>query len=104
MSLFAEAIDDLFADPNLARDALWRAGGIDPAVPLRVILRRPDRIGNFGDTRIIAGTATVDIRIGDAPALAEGDTVEVDGVMYLVQGEPLRDTERLVWTAETRQL
>ena len=104
MSIFAAAIDDLFADPELARDALWRAGAVDPAVPVRVILRRPDRIGTFGETRIAAATITLDVRVSDAPALAEGDTLEMDGVVYLVQGEPLADSEQLVWTAEARAL
>jgi hypothetical protein len=100
--VFSAALDDLFADPNLARDALWRAGGADPAVPMRVIVRRPDRIGEFGETRIVAGSTVFEIRIAEAPTLAEGDTIEVDGELHVVQGEPMRDAVCLVWTAEAR--
>jgi hypothetical protein len=32
----------------------------------------------------------------------EGDTLEIDGVTYVIQGEPLRDSERLIWTIEAR--
>ena len=47
-NIFSAAIDDLFTDPNLATQALYRAGA-GPDVPVRVILRRPDRIGgDFG--------------------------------------------------------
>ena len=73
---FAAAIDVLFADPNLAIDAVYRAGGADPGVPVRVILRRPDRIGEFGETRIVAETVVIDVRVSDVAAPAEGDTIE----------------------------
>ncbi len=103
VNIFVAAIDDLFRDPELARDALWRVGGADPALPVRVILRQRDRIGSFGETRIVASTTTIELRVSDAPSIAEDDTLEIDGVVYLVQGEPLRDSERLVWTIEARE-
>lgn len=102
MSVFAAAIDNLFADPNLARDALWRAGGSDPAVVVRVIARRPDRIAAFAETRIVAPAAMFDLRVAEVPTLAEGDTLEIDGALLVVQGDPLRDSEQLVWTVEAR--
>jgi len=100
--IFSTALDDLFADSNLTRNALWRAGGIDPAVPVRAIVRRPDRIGEFGEARIVAGSTQFEIRIAEALTLAEGDTIEVDGELYVVQGEPMRDAARVIWTAEAR--
>ena len=102
MTVFAAAIDDLFADPNLARDALWRAGGSGPAAPVRVVARRPDRIAEFGETRVAVPTAVFDLRIAEAPSLAEGDALEIDGTVFAVQGEPLKDAEGLVWTVEAR--
>ncbi|GIX11762.1 hypothetical protein [Elioraea sp.] len=100
MSVFAEAIGDLFADPNLARDALWRAGGTGSPLPVRIILRQPDRVGSFGETRLLAATTVVEVRTAEVLALAEGDAFEIDGEIFVVQGEPVRDSERLVWTAE----
>ena len=102
MSIFAEALDDLFADPHLARDAAWRAGGTGEPVTVRIVLRQPDRIGGFGETRLLADTTVVEVRMVEVPLLAVGDTVEIDGDVYRVQGEPVRDSERLVWTAELR--
>jgi hypothetical protein len=101
MNAFAATVDTLFADPNLARDAIYRAGGVDPSIPVRVIVRRPDRIGDFGDTRIASETATFDVRTSEIEP-GEGDTLEIDGVTYIIQGEPLRDSERLIWTIEVR--
>ena len=102
MTAFAAAIDVLFADPNLGIDAVYRAGGADPGMPVRVILRRPDRISEFGETRIVTGTVVIDVRVSDVAAPAEGDTIEADGMVCVIQGEPIRDVERLVWTIEAR--
>jgi hypothetical protein len=102
MTAFAAAIDALFADPNLGLDAVYRVGGADPGVPVRVIVRRPDRTAEFGETRIVAETLIIDGRVSDIAAPADGDTVEVDGSVYVLQGEPIRDAERLVWTCEAR--
>ena len=102
MGAFATAVDVLFADPNLAVDAVYRAGGADPGIPVRVIVRRPDRVGEFGETRIVAETVMIDIRVSEVAAPAEGDTIEVNGTVYVIQGEPTRDAERLVWTIEAR--
>ena len=99
---FAAALDMLFADPNLGVDAVYRAGGVGPGVPIRVIVRQPDRIGTFGETRIAAATTTVDVRVAEVAAPAAGDAIEVDGTAYVVQGEPVRDAARLLWTAELR--
>ena len=43
-----------------------------------------------------------DIRASEIAAPAEGDTIVVDGSTYVIQGEPIRDAERLVWTIEAR--
>jgi hypothetical protein len=102
VSLFAEAIDDLFEDPHLARDAMWLPGGAGDPVPVRAILRRPDRVGGYGETRIAVGAVEVEIRVADAPTLAAGDALEVGPERYLVEGTPLADGERLVWRAQAR--
>jgi hypothetical protein len=96
------AIDALFADPNLGVEGVYRAGGADPGVPVRVIVRRPDRVGEFGETRIVTETLLIDVRVGDVATPADGDTIEVGGTLYVIQGEPIRDGERLVWTIEGR--
>jgi len=31
-----------------------------------------------------------------------GDRLEIDGDAFLIQGEPVRDRERLVWTVDLR--
>jgi hypothetical protein len=102
MTAFAVAIDALFADPNLGVDAVYRAGGADPGIPVRVILGRPDRVGEFGETRIVTETLLIDVHVGDVATPAAGDTFDIGGDVYLIQGEPIRDTEQLIWTISAR--
>ena len=73
------------------------AGG-EP-VPVRVIVRRPDTIVGFGDTRIHAGTATFELRVSEVANPRPGDGLTVGGENFVVQGEPeRRDPDRLVWS------
>lgn len=106
MDAFNFAIDDLFADPNIARTVLYRAGGTGDGIPVRAITRRPDRNAEFGDIAVHTATALFEVRISEVPTPAEGDTITLvgtlDGETFVVQGEPARDAERLVWTLDTR--
>ncbi|WIY52456.1 hypothetical protein O9Z70_13460 [Devosia sp. YIM 151766] len=104
MSAFAAGINAIFADPNMAMAALYRAGGAGAGVPVRVIFRAPDRIANWGDGRFVTDTIFVDVRVSDVPALKTGDTFEITGDLLEVRSDPVRDRERLCWAAEVREL
>ena len=93
----ATAVDDCFR--HLGRDAVYTADGAEP-VTVRVIARRPDEIVGLGETRIHAGTALFDVRVSEIADPRPGDRLTVDDLDYLVQGEPVGDAERLVWTLE----
>ena len=106
MNAFMGAIDDLFANPDIARDAVWRPGGAGDGIPVRAIVRRPDRNAEFGDIAVHTATAVFEVRVSEVPTPAEGDTIALVGTLageaFVVQGEPVRDAERLVWTLDTR--
>ena len=102
MSAVAAAIDVLFGDPNLAREAVYRVQGTGDPVAIRVIARRPDQVFDFGDTRVHTETSLFDVRVSEVPSPRPGDTLEVDGETFVVQGEPVRDSERLIWSLDTR--
>ena len=101
MTLFVDAIDTLFGDPNMARDAVYTPEGGAPVL-VRVVTRRADDVSSIGDARIWSETTRVDLRVAEVPAPRPGDRVEVDGDTFLIQGEPVRDRERLVWTVDLR--
>jgi hypothetical protein len=97
---FTAATDALFGDPNIARDATWRAGGVGAGVPVRIITRRPDQVVGFGDSRAVLPTTLIDVRRSEVTDPGSGDTVEIDSEIFEVIATPTIDSLRLVWTCE----
>ena len=97
---FAMAVTAMFTDPNMAVDATWYEGGVGAGAPVRIITRQPDTTTGFGAAQLWSETMLADIRVADAPTLAEGDTFDIGGDSYTVQGEPKRDREMLIWTMD----
>ncbi|PKP83846.1 MAG: hypothetical protein CVT80_11560 [Alphaproteobacteria bacterium HGW-Alphaproteobacteria-2] len=100
-STFASALDALFADPNIGRDAVYTAEGGAPVL-VRAVARRADAISDFGDARLWSETTRIDLRVADVANPRPGDRIEIDGDAFLIQSEPVRDRERLVWTVDLR--
>jgi hypothetical protein len=101
VTAFAAAVDALFADPNLAREATYEPADGDP-FPVRVIARRADAVADFGEARLWSETTRFDVRVSEVAAPRPGDRIVIDAATYIVQGEPVRDRERLVWTLDVR--
>ncbi|TKW63710.1 MAG: hypothetical protein DI616_19265 [Paracoccus denitrificans] len=101
MSAFSDVASVLFADPHLARDATYIAHG-GAAVMVRAIPRRADIVSEFGEAQLLSETTRIDLRVAEVPNPRPGDRVEIDGEGFLIQGEPVRDRERLVWTVNLR--
>lgn len=101
MSALAAAVGALFADPNIGRDAVYIADGGAPVL-VRVVARRADAISDFGDARLWSETTRLDMRLAEVANPRPGDRIEIDGEAFLIQGEPVRDRERLVWTVDLR--
>ena len=101
MTALALALDALFADAHLARDVVYTAEGGAPTL-VRAILGRPDDVTGFGEARIWSETTRLDLRLAEVSDPRPGDRIEIDGEAFLIQGEPVRDRERLVWTVDLR--
>ncbi len=43
-------MDDLYTDPNIAVDAIYQPETGGAAQSVKVLLRRPDQLGTFGET------------------------------------------------------
>jgi hypothetical protein len=102
MNAFATAMNVIFADANMAVDALWFVGAIGPGVAIRVIRKSPDEITPFGAGRILSETTQLDARVVDMPTPAAGDQIRIGLEDFILQGEPKLDRERLIWTLNTR--
>lgn len=90
----------MFGNPIMARAATWYSGGVGAGTSVRVITKEPDAVTGYGTGQLWSETMMVDIRVFEAPSLAEGDELEIGGARFVVQGEPKRDRDRLIWTAE----
>ena len=101
MSAFSFAFDRLLGDPNIARDAAYAPADGD-AFPVRVVARRADAATEFCGARLWSERTQFDVRVAEVANPRPGDRVVVDGETFVVQGEPARDRERLVWTLDVR--
>jgi hypothetical protein len=102
MTVFAAALDRIFATPAMAVAAVWISATTSEERPIRVIRRAPDRITEFGAGRFVSDTMMVDVRLSDLPAPTPGDLIIIGADSYTIQGEPLRDRERLIWSLDLR--
>ena len=101
MTAFAAIVDALFTDPNIGREAVYIADAGAPVL-VRVVARQADAITDFGDARLWSETTRIDLRLADVANPRPGDRLEIDGDAFLIQGEPARGRERLVWTVDLR--
>ena len=101
MTAFAAVVDTLFADPNIGREAIYTSDGGAPVL-VRAVARRADVVSDFGDARLWSETTRIDLRVIEVAHPRRGDRIEIDAGAYLIQGEPVRDRERLVWTVDLR--
>jgi hypothetical protein len=101
MSALFTALTRLFADPNIGRDAIYEPADGEP-FPVRVIARRADAIAEFGAARLWSETTRFDLRVAEVASPRPGDRLVLDGEIFIVQGEPVRDRERAVWTLDVR--
>lgn len=100
MNALPGALAAIFNNPIMARDATLYPGGAGAGTPVRVIARLPDDVTTFAGARVLSDTLVVDMLVSSAPNLAPGDRIDMDGSSYTVQGEPVQDAERMIWTAE----
>ncbi len=101
MTALSAAIDLLFADPNMAVAATFAPADGEP-FPVRIIARRADSVTDFGEARLWSEGASFDLRVSEVAAPKPGDRLILGAEPFVIQGEPVRDRERLVWTLNTR--
>ena len=99
MNVVAIAMDALFADSNIGTEAIYTAGGGNPVL-VRVVARRGDSVTGFGEAKLWSETQHFDLRVSEVAEPRPGDRIEIDGEAFLIQGEPMRDAARLIWTID----
>jgi hypothetical protein len=102
MSVWAMAANTMFGNQEFGRDALYTPFG-GSAIPVRVIEKRPDIAQALGLIEISTATAGFFVRLSEVADANAGDTIKTldDGVIFVVQGSPNRDTNRVFWNLDT---
>jgi hypothetical protein len=100
MNVFAAAVDRIYSNPSMAVTALWISASTSEERTIRVIRRAPDRITEFGAGRFVSDSMMVDVRVADLPDPRPGDLILIGANSFTIQGEPVRDRERLVWSLD----
>lgn len=102
MTAFAAVVTQIFADPHMAVDATWLPGGVSPGTTIRAIRKAPDDLTTYGGARVWSETVRADVMVAEVASPQPGDRIVIAGETLEVQGEPVRDRERLVWTLDLR--
>ena len=71
-------------------------------VTVRVVARRADAVTDFGDARLWSETTRLDLRVAEVANPRPGDRIIIADEAFVVQGEPVRDRERLFWKLDVR--
>ena len=96
MSAFDGAMASLIADAQLGVDALYRAGGTDAPVSLRVLRSSPDRMADAFGTEMISASDILSLAIATLPDLAAGDSFSIGGEVLTVRHAE-RDATGTAW-------
>lgn len=99
MTAFSSAIQTLFNDRNIAKDAFFLPM-IGSNKSVRVITRAPDVFQDVGGSVIETPTLVVEVQVSDCPTIVPGDQFMIDGITYKTQARPRRDPERLIWQVD----
>ena len=99
MTVFSSAIQTLFNDRNIAKDAFFLPM-IGSNKSVRVITRAPDLFQNIGQSVIETPSLVLEVQVADCPTVSQGDQFIINSAAYTVQGEPRRDSERLFWQVD----
>lgn len=90
-------VDQIFADPVVGKDALYKPKDTAVAYPVRVTLDRPDEVASFGDAQLHAASTVIGVRVSEVETPKAGDQVAIGDREFTIMGEPRADRERLVW-------
>lgn len=101
--VFVYALEAIFADPNIAEDAVWTSDGVG-GTPVRVVRKQLAGITEFGSSRAVLPAILIEVRRSEAPDITEGDLIEIGQQTFRVIAPPLADSFGLVLTCEASEV
>jgi len=94
-----------FDASEFAATAIYREGGKGEEATVTVLLSQPDQVGALDQLRVKRETTTLIVRVSEVPRLEANDSFDIveSGERFIVQGTPLRDMTRLIWSVDVRR-
>jgi hypothetical protein len=96
VTAFDAAMAALIADPHLAVEAIYRAGGTGDPVPLRVFRSAPDQLRDAFGTTLIQATDALTVAVAVLPTIEPGDVFTLGADILTVQHAE-RDAANVAW-------
>jgi len=91
-------IDRLFANRDLAENAVYKRKSDGVLTPLRVLRVQEDKFGSFGESKSLSSSTVFEIRSSDVSDPKIGDGISINEVLYTIQADPQRKADGLVWS------
>ena len=82
------------------KDATYTPNG-GSAKTVKVIVRRPDELVEFGETQVRSPKALFEVRVSEAATPLDG-TLLYDGTTYDIKAALNEDTDKLTWTLDVK--
>lgn len=103
MTVFSAMFDTLYADPNIAKDAVYVPPGGGEGTPCRAVRSTlPDeQIVGYGAAGVIVGSDVFELRRTEVPDPAAEGRLTVGGIDYVIKGDPRAAADGRLWIVET---
>lgn len=88
---------------HLGVDVVYNGNGL-PAVNITILKFASDVEYETGDAKMVGENARFEIFIKDVERPLPGDTINIDGAVYQIYGEPLRNLDRKTWDVDAMVL
>jgi hypothetical protein len=96
VTVFAAAVDDLFADANLAVEASYSPASGGAALVVGVILREPDHTAELLQTGAVVASLIAEVRASELAQPEEGGQLSIGADVYVVRSVD-SDALALIW-------
>lgn len=97
MSVFDDALNVLFADPNMASDAVYTPPRGGAPVPCRASFECGDKEWRYQEAGASTPVRIAEVRASEVPLMEEEGTLTIGGRTYVIGTATQPDADRLLW-------
>lgn len=95
----ASRLLDEQVEAHLGDPAVYRVQGAGVGVTILAMLNRPSNTIQIREAAFVAEQPVIEVRVATVPGLRSGDTFDMDGRVWRVEGAPQRPDDGAWWLA-----